>query len=247
MAEQRGPASVDLYWLPLGAGGNVVRWSGRLYESWAAWREHRERAALFHAGLMLRLDDTAYAVEMGPVWNVAEPDRGVLLQGPVGSRWLGRFRAFRYEVRCWPGGRIPDLAEAVASPVRTTDEAGTVAAVLDVLPQLPALTWGRDELGAGEMWNSNSAIAWALACTGHDMDAIRPPLGGRAPGWSAGLVLAGSRGDRGRDPGHDDAGAAVTSRASRGGSSRSSPARRRAPAAVARRGGRPRRTSRPAR
>ena len=53
------------------------------------------------------------------------------------------------------------------------------------------LTWGRDELGAGEMWNSNSAVAWALARTGHDMDAIGPPRGGRAPGWAAGLVLAG--------------------------------------------------------
>ncbi len=39
-----------------------------------------------------------------------------------------------------------------------------------------------------------SAVAWALACTGHDMDALRPPPGGRAPGWSAGLVLAGRRG-----------------------------------------------------
>ena len=60
----------------------------------------------------------------------------------------------------------------------------------DVLHELPALTWGRDELGTGEMWNSNSAVAWALARTGHDMGAIRPPAGGRAPGWTAGLVLA---------------------------------------------------------
>jgi hypothetical protein len=52
------------------------------------------------------------------------------------------------------------------------------------------LTWGRDELGAGEMWNSNSAVAWALARTGHDMNAIGPPTRGRAPGWNAGLVLA---------------------------------------------------------
>jgi hypothetical protein len=40
------------------------------------------------------------------------------------------------------------------------------------------------------MWNSNSMIAWALARAGQDMDAIGPPPGGRAPGWSAGLVLA---------------------------------------------------------
>lgn len=167
-----------------------MRWNGRLYEWWSAWREHRAAADLYHCGLMLCLDDTRYAVEMGPVWNVTEPDRGVIAEGPVGSRWLGRFRAFRYEMRCWPGGCIPDVAEAVNSPVRTTQDPTRVAAVLDVLREIPTLTWGRDELGAGEMWNSNSAVAWALARTDHDMHAIGPPPGGRAPGWNAGLVLA---------------------------------------------------------
>lgn len=190
MGDELAPASVDLFWLPLGAGGHVVRWDGLLYEWWAARRENRAPAALFHCGLMLRLDDVTYAVEMGPVWNVSDGDRGVLVEGPVGSRWLGRFRAFRYEMRCWPGGRIPDVAEAVDSPMRITEDATRVAAVLDVLHEIPALTWGRDELGAGEMWNSNSAVAWALARTDQDMDAIRPPCRGRAPGWTSGLVLA---------------------------------------------------------
>lgn len=27
-----GRGSIDLYWLPLGAGGHSVRWNGRLYE-----------------------------------------------------------------------------------------------------------------------------------------------------------------------------------------------------------------------
>ena len=139
---------------------------------------------------MVGVDGVTYAVEMGPVWNVSDPHRGVLCEGPVASERLGRFRAFRYEVRCWPGGRIPDIAEAVASPVRTTDDPAQVAAVLDVLAQVPPLTWGRDELHAGEMWNSNSVVSWALARTGHDTDALRPPPGGRAPGWDAGLHLA---------------------------------------------------------
>jgi hypothetical protein len=65
-----------------------------------------------------------------------------------------------------------------------------VAAVLRSLPEVPPLTWGRDELGTGDMWNSNSMVAWALARTGHDMDAIVPPPHGRAPGWFAGLRLA---------------------------------------------------------
>jgi hypothetical protein len=180
-----------LYWLPVGAGGHVVRLNGRLYERLAARRAHRSPLDLYHSGLMVSVDGVTYAVEMGPVWNVSDPHRGVLCEGPVASERLGRFRAFRYEVRCWPGGRIPDIAEAVASPVRTTDDPAQVAAVLDVLAQVPPLTWGRDELHAGEMWNSNSVVSWALARSGHDTDALRPPAGGRAPGWDAGLHLAG--------------------------------------------------------
>lgn len=44
------------------------------------------------------------------------------------------------------------------------------------------------ELRAGEMWNSNSMLAWLIASTGPDVDAIKPPAGGRAPGWNAGVV-----------------------------------------------------------
>jgi hypothetical protein len=87
-------ASIELYWLPLGAGGWLVRLNGRIYEAIHALLERRR---------------------------------------PV---------------------------------------------------------WGRDELGTGEMWNSNSVIAWLLARSGLPTDAIRPPAGGRAPGWEAGLVTA---------------------------------------------------------
>lgn len=183
-------AWVDLFWLPLGAGGRFVRANGRVYERWSAWREHREPLCLYHSGLMMTLDEVTYAVEMGPVWNVSDSGRGVLCEGPVGSNRLGRFRAFRYEVRCWPGGHIPDVAEAVASPVRTTEDPAKVTETLAVLKHVPPLVWGRDELGTGEMWNSNSVVSWALARAGHDLDAISPPPGGRAPGWNAGLELA---------------------------------------------------------
>ena len=191
-----GPGNwLDLYWLPLGAGGHVVRWNGRLFEWLSARRERRAALDLYHAGLMLHHDDVTYAIEMGPVWNVPATDRGVVCEGPVGTRWLGRSRVFRYEVRCWAGGQIPDIAEAVDSPVRTTEDPTSVQNVLALLRQVPPLTWGRDELGTGEMWNSNSMVAWVLARSGHDMNSIKPPRHGRAPGWDAGLVLA----DRGLD------------------------------------------------
>ena len=40
------------------------------------------------------------------------------------------------------------------------------------------------------MWNSNSLIPWLLAGSGHDVDALVPPAGDRAPGWGAGLARA---------------------------------------------------------
>ena len=181
---------VDLYWLPLGAGGYFVRWNGRVYETLAAAWHRRARSDLYHAALQICSHGTTYTVEMGPVWNVPAPDRGVVCQGPVGARPLGRFRAFRYEVRCWPDGRIPDIDEAVGGPQRVSDYPRQVSALLHTIPQVPPLTWGRDELRTGEMWNSNSLVSWALARTAHDMPAIGPPPNGRAPGWLAGLALA---------------------------------------------------------
>lgn len=92
------------------------------------------------------------------------------------------------------GGCIPDLDEAVGPPHRVSTDADQVAAVLQVLRAVPPLTWGRDELDTGDMWNSNSLVSWALARTGHDMRHIAPPRHGRAPGWRAGLALADRQG-----------------------------------------------------
>ena len=112
--------------------------------------------------------------------------------GPVGIRRLGLCRLFRYEVRCARGGVIPDIGEAVASPVVATSSPTAVVECLDVVADAPLLTWGRDELGVGDMWNSNSLVSWLLVGAGldPDVDAARPPLGGRAPGWATGLAVA---------------------------------------------------------
>jgi hypothetical protein len=40
------------------------------------------------------------------------------------------------------------------------------------------------------MWNSNSLISWLLVRSDHQACAIRPPAGGHAPGWAAGLTVA---------------------------------------------------------
>jgi len=193
------PASVDLYWLPLGAGGRCVRVNGLVYEALAARLARRERRALYHSALVVSVDGEQFAIEMAPVWNTPDPERGVTGEGPVGVRALGRLKLFRYEVRCWRAGRIPDVDEAVDSPRRLSNESLMARRILDLVPEFPLATWGADQQHTGDMWNSNSLVSWLLARSGHDCASVSPPAGGRAPGWSAGLVVA-MREDVGRPP-----------------------------------------------
>ena len=187
---ERPAAAVDLYWLPLGAGGHFVRLNGRIYEALAAWLQRRPACDLYHSALQVELAEGTYVIEQAPVHDWSGKQRGVVAEGAVGSRWAGRFRIFRYEIRLWLGGHIPDVAEAVDSPRRLTDDEDRARRVLDLVERVPTPIWGRDELATGDMWNSNSVIAWLVARGGMDTESIQPPAGGRAPGWQAGLVVA---------------------------------------------------------
>jgi hypothetical protein len=183
-------AGVDLFWLPLGAGGHFVKLNGRAYEALAALREHRPRRDLYHSALEVRAPAGRFVIESAPIRPADGPDRGVVAEGAVGAGWAGRWPLFRYELRFWRDGVIPDAAEAVDSPRRVADDAETAERVLALASEVPTPVWGRDELRAGEMWNSNSLIAWLLARSGIDAAALEPPRGGRAPGWGAGVVVA---------------------------------------------------------
>ncbi len=154
-------SAVDLYWLPLGAGGHFVKYNGRVYEWIKARFERRPRCDLYHSALQVQLPEARYVIEQTPEPDLSGSGRGVVAEGPVGSRWAARFRLFRYEIRVWPGGHIPDIVEAVDSPQRLSDDEQIARHLLDVVPRVPRMVWGRDELGAGEMWNSNAVIAWA--------------------------------------------------------------------------------------
>ena len=185
-----GAASVDLYWIPLGAGAHAARASGRLFEAVSALLERRRRCDLYHSALEVRVPEGRFVIEQTPVPDDRGEARGVVAGGPVGMSRAGRFRIFRYEIRRWRDGQIPDVGAAVASPVRMTEDPGAARRLLDALPHIPTPVWGRDELGAGEMWNSNSVVAWALSRGGLDITSVQPPAGGRAPGWDAGRVVA---------------------------------------------------------
>ena len=185
-----GPPTVNLHWLPLGAGGRVVRFSGRVWELIAARRAGRSPAPLFHSALELSGPAGTAVIEIAPVVNSLPAEHGVVSEGPVGAAWAGRFRIFRYELRCWEQGRIPDLEFEIGDPVALSDDPAVAARIVNLTPQVPMLVWGRDELRLGEMWNSNSVIAWLLAGSGLELEGVEPPDGGIAPGWQAGIEAA---------------------------------------------------------
>jgi hypothetical protein len=188
-----GYSFVDLYWLPLGAGGHSVRLNGRIFEAIASRIEGRDACDLYHSALEVRVPEGRFVVEQAPLEDRNGPARGAVVEGPVGTRAAGRLRLFRYEIRCWADGVIPDTAEAVESPRRLTSDLAPARRLIRLVPRVPALVWGRDELGLGEMWTSNSVISWLIASSGLEVGAVEPPSGGRAPGWHAGIELARRR------------------------------------------------------
>ena len=102
-------AGLDLYWLPLGAGGHFVRLNGRVYEAVAARLQRRSARDLYHSALQVEVPGAKYVIEQAPVCDRNGKDRGVVTEGAVGSRWAGRFRIFRYEIRLWRGGAFRTL------------------------------------------------------------------------------------------------------------------------------------------
>jgi len=192
LAPESSEASIDLYWIPVGAGGaGFVRLNGRVYEAIQARAQRRRPLDLYHTAIELQVAGERFIIENA--WPSPDADvaaRGVVVEGPVGSRRLASLRLFRYEVRRWRDGVIPDAGEAVASPQRLSNDPDRARHLLDLVASVPALMWGRDELGAGEMWNSNSVISWLLVRSGLPARSYQPPAGGRAPGWGAGIVAA---------------------------------------------------------
>lgn len=185
------PARVDLYWLPLGAGGWFVRVNGRVYESVRAVIDRREQRPLFHTALIVTVPAGRFVIENA--WPMPKTDpkaRGSVREGPVADARLGRLRAFRYEIRRWKNGTIADLDEAIESPQTVASDFARSNKVLQLVDKVPALTWGRDELGVGDMWNSNSVVSWLLERAGVEVEAVRAPRGGGAPGWNAGIYAA---------------------------------------------------------
>jgi hypothetical protein len=185
-----GTTGIDLYWIPLGSGASVVRRSGKIFEALSAAVARRSRFQLFHSALEVRVPAGRFVIEMTPVVDRHGEERGVVGEGAVGSKRIGFLRLFRYEIRCWPNGDIPDVGDAVGGPIPISQDVLTGERLIAAVPTVPLPVWGRDEHRVGEMWNSNSVTSWLLVRSGIDISKIQLPDGGRAPGWNAGIVIA---------------------------------------------------------
>ena len=94
---------IDLYWLPLGAGGHCVRVNGRVFEAVLSRLEHRAACDLYHAALEVRVPEGRFVIEQAPV--------------PAWRRGAAR-RRYRWRGRRALGSALSDL------PLRGTSLAG---------------------------------------------------------------------------------------------------------------------------
>lgn len=183
-----GCCSLDLYWLPVGAGtSRPQQWSLRLWEAIEAARARRPRAKLLHCALKFTTASRGpLTLELTPAFiKSAIPP---VATGPVGVRGAERFAIFRYALRCVPGATLPDEEWAIDSPIRLSEDCASIERVLMLAREVPRYVWGRRAPGTTEMWTSDSVISWLLVCAGIGLSGVAPPIGGRAPGWLAGIA-----------------------------------------------------------
>src|SRR6266496_3805885 len=72
-------SAIDLYWLPLGAGGHSVRLNGLVFEAIAARLQHRDRSDLYHSGLEVRVPEGRFVIEQAPAWGESG-ERGMVAE-----------------------------------------------------------------------------------------------------------------------------------------------------------------------
>ena len=71
-ASEASQASIELYWLPLGAGGWLVRLNGRIYEAIHALLERRRPLDLYHSALIVRVPEGRFVIE--DAWPIPDAD-----------------------------------------------------------------------------------------------------------------------------------------------------------------------------
>ena len=115
-------ARVDLYWLPLGAGGHSVRLNGRVFEAVVARLERRPARDLYHSALVVGVPEGTYVIEQAPVRDGTAGSAASSRKEPSEAAGLARCASSATRSAAGASGVIPDVGEAVDSPQRLTDD-----------------------------------------------------------------------------------------------------------------------------
>ena len=192
-------AAVELYWIPLGAGGHSVRLNGRVFEAIAAAASIGDAATSITP--RSSSSSTAIATRSSSRRRRTLTRRAAAWSPPAPSAAATPAGCACFATRSAAGaaGRFRISTRRSAGPRRLSSDPRDARRLLDLVRTVPTPVWGRDELKTGEMWNSNSMTAWLIAATGLSTDLLRPPPRGRAPGWDAGIEVARRRPARERD------------------------------------------------
>jgi hypothetical protein len=174
LASKQPLSRVTLCWMPLGAGQHVVQACGHAYELISARAHRRPPTQLYHSALVIDIRAGQFLIEMAPIPDAHGAQRGVVAEGAVGIRRAAYFRLFRYELRRWDDGVISNERQATSTVVSV--DLDRAERLFDLVPSVPTPVWGRDELGTGEMWNSNSVTSWLL-----EQSRLEPPNSRRRP------------------------------------------------------------------
>ena len=167
--------AIDLYWLPLGAGGRSVRLNGRFFEAVAAVLGHRRACASTDSALLVRAGG-GFVIELAP-FPATTPLDAVWWPLVRSAQWSRVAPGFPLRGSLLAGRDHPRRRRGRRGPRRLSDDPERATAPR-LVPHVPTPVWGRDELRTGEMWNSNSLISWLLTRCGLDIEPINPLTGG---------------------------------------------------------------------
>ncbi len=136
-------AGIDLYWIPLGAGGHFVRLNGKVYEAVQALVQRRARRNLYHSALVVSVSEGSYVIECAWVSSTDSDKRGVVAAGPVWNNWAGRLRPLSV-TRCAVGWAAPSPMSRRRWRARNDSLAtrATARRLIELSPQVPTPAMG---------------------------------------------------------------------------------------------------------
>ena len=174
-----------------------MRFNGHLCAPRKTCLERRRPCEVRHSALQIQVPEGRFVVAQTPVPRLSVERRGVVAEGAVGASWAGRFRIFRYEIRLWRNGHIPDVAEAVDSPQRLNSDETLCVARARPGVEVPTPVWGR--MGCDrEMWNWKAITASTSTAAGSRL-VDTASRGGPPPGSRAGVTAARTPGKQAHD------------------------------------------------